>query len=81
VGGGSGGAGGATGGLSGTTGSGGTFLINGEVIIQTTGQSLDTNTIIQSTNQLILTNTAPSAEDLQKKNEDNKKKNQVAACK
>jgi len=79
--GGAGGAGGATGGQAGTAGPLGSFLQNGNVIIQGTSQSLDANTTINATNQLALTNTAPSAEDLQKKNEENKKKNQVAACK
>jgi hypothetical protein len=41
---------------------------------------LDANTVIQGTNQLILANNAPSADDLQKKNEENKKRKEAAAC-
>ncbi len=41
---------------------------------------LAANSTIQGTNQLALANSAPSAEDLQKRNDDNKKRNQAAAC-
>jgi hypothetical protein len=37
--------------------------------------------VIQGTNQLILGNNAPSAEDLQKRNEDAKKKKEAVVCK
>ena len=42
---------------------------------------LDTNAVIQGTNQLILANNAPSADDLRKRNEENKKKKEAAVCK
>jgi hypothetical protein len=42
---------------------------------------LDTNAVIQGTNQLILANNAPSADDLRKRNDENKKKQGAAACK
>jgi filamentous hemagglutinin family protein len=42
---------------------------------------LASNTSIQGTNQLALANNAPSADDLQKKNEENKKKKEAVACK
>jgi filamentous hemagglutinin family protein len=47
----------------------------------TESPQLDTNTVIQGTNQLILGNNAPSAEDLQKRNEDAKKKKEAVVCK
>jgi filamentous hemagglutinin family protein len=81
VSGGLGGAGGATGGLSGASGPNGSTSIFGDITIASPSLGLDGGAVIQGTNQLALANTAPSTEDTQKKNEDNKKKNQAAACK
>jgi filamentous hemagglutinin family protein len=81
VSGGTGGGGGATGGLSGAAGLSGLFALNGELVITQTSSNLDTNTVVQGTNQLILANTAPSADELEKRNKENKKKQEAAACK
>jgi hypothetical protein len=81
VGGGSGGAGGAPGGVSGLAGLSGTLSVNGTIVIAQNSSSLDANTVIQGTNQLILTNNAPSADDLQKKQKEDKQKREAAACK
>jgi hypothetical protein len=42
---------------------------------------LDANTVIQATNQLAQTNIAPSAEDLDRKDKENKQKKEAVACK
>jgi hypothetical protein len=55
--------------------------VDGTLTIVSTSLGLDGGAVIQGTNQLALTNSAPSTDDLQKKNDENKRKNQVAACK
>jgi hypothetical protein len=79
--GGTGGVLGVTTGIPGVPGAGSIFTFDGTVVIVPTSLGPDGGAVIQGTNQLALTNTAPSTEDTQKKNEDNKKKNQAAACK
>jgi filamentous hemagglutinin family protein len=83
----SGGAGGLGGTLGTTTGAAGlpglnsSITVDGTLTIVSTSLGLDGGAVIQGTNQLALTNSAPSTDDLQKKNDENKRKNQVAACK
>jgi filamentous hemagglutinin family protein len=84
--GGLGGAGGADFGLGagtpGLPGTGaGTFTVAGTIVLVNPSLGLDGQAVIQGTNQLLNGNNAPSSDDLQKKQEDSKKRNQVAACK
>jgi hypothetical protein len=84
--GGLGGAGGANFGLgAGTPGApgvgAGTFTVVGTIVLASVSLGPEGGAVIQGTNQLIQTNNAPSSDDVQKKNDDNKRKNQVAACK
>jgi hypothetical protein len=84
--GGLGGAGGADFGLGagtpGVPGTGaGTFTVVGTIELASLPLGPEGGAVIRGTNQLNLTNNAPSTDDVQKKNDDNKRKNQVAACK
>ena len=75
------GIGGAAGGANGVPGSPGSPTVFGEITITSPALGPEGGAVIQGTQQVTLQNNAPSTEDTQKKNEDNKKKNQAAACK
>jgi len=83
--GGAGGAGGADfgfgAGTPGAPGGLGTIAFLGTVEIVNPNLGLDSNAVIQGTNQLLNTNTAPSTEELEKKDKQNKQKKDAAVCK
>src|SRR5882672_10864835 len=83
VSGGAGGLGGATSGLPGIKGTDGTILISmlAFSVPPLPEVTLASNTAIRETNLLTSTNTAPSTEELEKKNNDSKQKKDVAVCK
>jgi len=83
VSGGAGGLGGATGGLPGVKGTDGTILISmlAFSVPPLPEVTLASNTAIRETNLLTSPNTAPSTDELEKKNNDSKQKKDTAVCK
>jgi filamentous hemagglutinin family protein len=81
VSGGVGGAAGLTGGVAGVKGVDGTILISKFDFGTSRIPQVDLNAPIKETNRLTLSNNAPSAEELEKRDKENKQKKDVAVCK